>query len=172
MIENDPLASAVAVPREVSPLNSSTALPTSAVPSIVGVVSLVAVVVDVITGASGAVVSISIVISEDAADSFPAASVALTVKLWLPSLNSKNETTTKLPSASAVAVPRDSSPLNSSTVLPASAVPAISGVGSFVHAVVVDIPGASGSAVSIVNASAVEADEVLPDKSVALTMRL
>ena len=45
MIENDPLASAVAVPREVSPLNSSTVLPASAVPSIVGVISFVAVVV-------------------------------------------------------------------------------------------------------------------------------
>ena len=33
MIENDPLASAVAVPREVSTLNSSTALPASAVPA-------------------------------------------------------------------------------------------------------------------------------------------
>ena len=41
MIENDPLASAVAVPREVSPLNSSTVLPASAVPSITGVLSFV-----------------------------------------------------------------------------------------------------------------------------------
>ena len=50
MIENDPSDSAVAVPREVSPLNSSTVLPASAVPSIVGVKSLVSVVVVVING--------------------------------------------------------------------------------------------------------------------------
>ena len=50
---------------------------------------------------------------------------------------------------SAIAVPREVSPLNKVTVLPASAVPAISGVGSFVNAVVVVIAGASGSAVSI-----------------------
>ena len=73
---------------------------------------------------------------------------------------------------SAIAVPREVSPLNKVTVLPASAVPAISGVGSFVNAVVVVIAGASGSAVSIVNASAVEADEVFPAASVALTVRV
>ena len=125
MIENAPSDPVVAVPREVSPLNSSTVLPASAVPSIVGVVSFVADVVVVIVGASGAVVSTSIVISEDAADSFPAASVAVTVKTLSPSdVASVNE---KLPSESAVVVPREVSPLNSSTVLSASAVPSIVG---------------------------------------------
>ena len=73
---------------------------------------------------------------------------------------------------SAIAVPREVSPLNSSTVLPASAVPAISGVGSFVNAVVVVISGASGSAVSIVKASVVEAADSFPAASVAVTVRL
>ena len=55
-----PSESAVSVPREVSPLNSSTVLPASAVPSIVGVKSLVSVVVVVIDGWIGTVVSTSI----------------------------------------------------------------------------------------------------------------
>ena len=73
---------------------------------------------------------------------------------------------------SAVAVPREVSPLNNVTVLPISAVPCIKGVLSFVKSVVVVITGASGAAVSIVNASAVEADEVFPAASVAVTVRL
>ena len=60
MIENDPLASAVAVPREVSPLNSSTVLPASAVPSITGVLLFVNSVVVDIDGVLGAVASIVI----------------------------------------------------------------------------------------------------------------
>ena len=81
MIEKFPPESAVAVPREVSPLNSSTVLPTSAVPSIVGVVRFVVVVVVVIVGASGAVVSIIIGSPVDGKEVFPAASVAVTVRL-------------------------------------------------------------------------------------------
>ena len=81
MIENNPSDPAVAVPRDSLPLNSSTILPASAVPSIVGVVRFVVVVVVVIVGIFGNVVSISIDISEDSADSLPAASVALKVIL-------------------------------------------------------------------------------------------
>ncbi len=57
MIENDPLASAVVVPRESSPLNSSTILPASAVPCIVGVLIFVNDVVVEIDGVLGGVVS-------------------------------------------------------------------------------------------------------------------
>ena len=78
----------------------------------------------------------------------------------------------KAPSDPAVAVPREVSPLNSSTVLPASAVPSITGVLSLVNSVVVDITGASGAVVSIFNSSAVDADEVFPAVSVAVTVRL
>ena len=56
-------------------------LPASAVPSIVGVVSLVNAVVVVITGAAGAVASISIGNPTDSTDVFPAKSVALTVSV-------------------------------------------------------------------------------------------
>ena len=76
----------------------------------------------------------------------------------------------KLPSESAVAVPRDSFPLNSSTVLPASAVPSIVGVFMLVTNESVVITGASGAVVSIVKASSVEADDVFPAASVALTV--
>ena len=81
MIENDPSDPAVTVPREVSPLNSSTVLPASAVPSIVGVGLFVKSVAVVIDGVLGAVVSIVIANSLEAVDSFPAASVALTVSV-------------------------------------------------------------------------------------------
>ena len=53
MIENVPLSAAITVPRESLPLNSSTVLPASAVPSIVGVLILVNEVDVVITGVAG-----------------------------------------------------------------------------------------------------------------------
>ena len=98
-------------------------LPTSAVPSIVGVGLFVSEVVVVIDGVLGAVVSISIIISEDAADSFPAASVAVTVKTLSPS--DKVSVNENLPSLSAISVPREVSSLNKVTVVPATAVPSI-----------------------------------------------
>ena len=61
--------------------NKLTVLPGSAVPVIVGVVILVNEVVVVITGASGAVVSIVIGSSADGTEVFPAASVAVTVNV-------------------------------------------------------------------------------------------
>ena len=76
----------------------------------------------------------------------------------------------KLPSASAISVPREVSPLNKVTVLPASAVPSIVGVGSFVNAVVVVITGGSGAVASIVIDSSVDGREVFPTASVALTV--
>ena len=81
MIEKAPSDPAVAVPREVSPLNSSTILPASAVPCIVGVGLFVNSVVVVIDGVLGAVVSIVIAHSSEGADSFPNASVAVTVSV-------------------------------------------------------------------------------------------
>ena len=55
-------------------------LPASAVPSIVGVASLVNDVVVVIAGCAGVVVSTVRFNALDAAEMFPAASVAVTVK--------------------------------------------------------------------------------------------
>ena len=56
-MENAPLLSAVAVPKEEEPLNNVTVEPASAVPEIVGVESLAAEDVDKDVGASGAVES-------------------------------------------------------------------------------------------------------------------
>ena len=62
-----PAASAVSVPREVLPLNKVTVVPTSAVPSIVGVLTLVKAVVVDIDGVLGAVVSIVMFIASEIA---------------------------------------------------------------------------------------------------------
>ena len=56
-------------------------LPNSAVPSIVGVELFVSDVVVVIDGVLGAVVSIVIANSSEASDSFPNASVAVTLSV-------------------------------------------------------------------------------------------
>ena len=77
-MENAPLLSAVAVPKEEEPLNNVTVEPASAVPVIVGVESFVKGE-ETINGASGAVVSTVIDKAEDAEDVFPAESVAVAV---------------------------------------------------------------------------------------------
>ena len=72
--------SAVAVTPVVSPsTNKVSVLPASAIPSIAGVESFVSAVVVVIIGLAGAVVSTVIFNALDAAEIFPAASVAVTV---------------------------------------------------------------------------------------------
>ena len=77
-MENAPLLSAVAVPKEEEPLNNVTVEPASAVPEIVGVESLVKDE-ETINGASGAVVSTVIDKAEEAEDVLPAESVAVAV---------------------------------------------------------------------------------------------
>ena len=72
---------------------------------------------------------------------------------------------------SAVVDPNSVDPLNSFTVLPASAVPLIVGVVSFVVAPDVDIDGLPGAAVSIVNVTGSDAGDVFPAASVALTVK-
>ena len=80
-MENAPLLSAVAVPKEEDPLNRVTVEPASAVPVIVGVESFVkGEDVDKDVGASGAVVSTVIDKAEEEGDILPAASVAVAVK--------------------------------------------------------------------------------------------
>ena len=62
-------------------MNSSTVLPASAVPLIVGELILVNEVDDVISGAAGAVVSTVIFSPADGTEVFPASSVAVTVNV-------------------------------------------------------------------------------------------
>ena len=77
-MENAPLLSAVAVPKEEDPLNNVTVEPASAVPVIGGVESFVKDE-ETINGASGAVASTVIDKAEDAEEVLPAASVAVAV---------------------------------------------------------------------------------------------
>ena len=77
-MENAPLLSAVAVPKEEDPLNNVTLEPASAVPVIVGVESFVKDE-ETINGASGEVASTVIDKAEDAEEVLPAASVAVAV---------------------------------------------------------------------------------------------
>ena len=79
MMENAPLLSAVAVPKEEDPLNNVTLEPASAVPVIVGVESFAEEDVDKDVGVSGAVASTVIDKAEDAEEVLPAASVAVAV---------------------------------------------------------------------------------------------
>ena len=77
-MENAPLLSAVAVPKEEEPLNNVTVEPASAVPVIVGLESLVKGE-ETINGTSGAVASIVIDKAEEAEEVLPAESVAVAV---------------------------------------------------------------------------------------------
>ena len=78
-MENAPLLSAVAVPKEEEPLKRVTVEFASAVPEIVGVESLVDEDVDKDVGASGAVASIVMERAEEAEEVLPAESVAFAV---------------------------------------------------------------------------------------------
>ena len=60
---------------------------------------------------------------------------------------------------------------NKVTVLPASAVPLIVGVVSFVVAPDVDIDGLPGAVVSIVNETGSDAVDIFPAASVAVTVK-
>ena len=74
------------------------------------------------------------------------------------------------PSA-VVVIPVVEPSTNKVTVLPASAVPLIVGVVSFVVVADVDIVGLPGAVVSIVNETASDAVDVFPAVSVALTVK-
>ena len=75
------------------------------------------------------------------------------------------------PLLSAVVVPKEEEPLNNVTVEPASAVPVIMGVESFVKGEDVDKDvGASGAVASIVIDKEEEEEEVLPAESVAFAV--
>ena len=130
-----PELSAVTVPSEVVPLNSSTRALASAVPVIVSpevwLVTLSLLLEPVSSaearsrpvGAAGAVVSTVIDSGEDAPPTLPAASVAFAVIALMPAASATSRL--KFPELSAVTVPSEVVPLNSSTRALASAVPVI-----------------------------------------------
>ena len=74
------------------------------------------------------------------------------------------------PLLSAVAVPKEEDPLNNVTLEPASAVPVIVGVESFVKEEEIIVGAASGAVASIVMERAEEAEEVLSAESVAVAV--
>ena len=171
VMENAPLLSAVPEPKRVVPLYSFTVLPASALPVIIGVASFV--VVDTVVselGALGAVVSIVIDNDEDEVDILPRESVAVAVNEYVPSLR-VDDVMENAPLLSAVPEPKRVVPLYSFTVLPASALPVIIGVASFVVVdTVVSELGALGAVVSIVMDKADDSDDVLPAVSVAVAV--
>jgi len=190
VIDQEPEASAVAEPSTVDPSNSVTVLPTSAVPVIVGVVTLVTrSVFDDPLSEAGAKVSVGTTGAEVsivsarllAEETLPAASLALALRLWLPSVRT-GLVIDQAPEASAIAEPSTVEPSYSVTVELASAVPFSVGVVSFVIRSVCDKPlseidvrarvGATGAVVSMATVSALETAETFPAASVALALRL
>ena len=143
---------------------------------IVGVVSFVSEeVVAREAGASGAVVSIVMLIDEDTEEILPAESVAVAVREYTPSARAAEGVTEKSPSLSVVAVPITSLPLKSLIVELASAVPVIVGVVLFVIEEEVDKEvgaiGAVESEVSIVMEIDEDLDDIFPAESVAVNFK-
>ena len=191
-----PEPSAVAVPRLVAPAKISTVLLASAVPSKLGVLSLVTSSVEDdplsdeakrsgVDGADGVPVSIVMLKPLLAALVLPAASVAFAVMLKVPSARDDAPGVVKLqsPEPLAVVVPRLVAPAKISTVLFASAVPSKLGVLSLVSLSVEDEPlseeanrsgveGALGLLVSIVILKPELAELVFPALSVAVIVIL
>ena len=136
-----------------------------------------------VDGAEGTEESMVNVRAPDAADSFPAASVAFAVMARLPFESALLELTVKLqfPLLSAVVEPKELLPAKSSTVLLASAAPVKVGVVSLVKLSLFDVPkselearsgtdGAAGAAVSMLIVRAEDAFETFPAASVALAV--
>ena len=132
----------------------------SAVPEIVGVLSFVTSpsTGELITGALGTEVSTVISVTAEGMLVFPAASLAVAVRLCDPSDNAELGVNVQTPEPSAVTVPIRVTPSYIRTVLFASDAPVISGVLSFVtdSSAGVLIVGAAGAVVSIVTNTASE----------------
>ena len=77
----------------------------------------------------------------------------------------------KLPSLSAVAVPKTIVPLKRVTVEPGSAVPVIVGVESFVLEILAKEVGATGAVVSMAMEIGEDIEEVLPEASTDVVVR-
>jgi len=189
-----PVPSAVVVPKLVlPPRNNSTVLLASAVPVNVGVLTLVRLSVleeplslaasrSGVDGAAGAVASIVMLRAPEAAEAFPAASVAVAVMEWTPAVRLMS--LVHEPVTLAMVVPLEVAPSKSSTVLLASAVPEIVRADVFLvmlseletpvsSAAAKSSPvGGVGASVSIVTRKFAEAPLVLPAASVAVAVKV
>ena len=131
-------------------------------------------------GNPGAVVSIVMVNGADIDDTLPAVSVAFAVREWAP-VDRLGLVSVQFPNASAVVVPSKAAPSYTATVALASAVPASTGVTLLVMLSDDELPvslvevrsgalGAMGEAVSTVMLSVEDEPDVLPARSVAVTV--
>ena len=165
--------------------------PTGPLPLRMGVVTLVmwsprtplslAVASTGAEGAVGAVASIVRARAPEAAETLPAASVKVAVRLFDPD-GSVLLVTDQVPLAATVAVPTTLVPSSRVTVSPAIPVPVMTGLVSLVMsspctpvslaAESAGVAGAAGAAVSMASASAGEAGELLPAGSVCTVVRL
>ena len=165
-----PVEEATAVPSTVDLSYTLTVLRASAVPAMTGLVLLVVLFAVVKTGLSGAVVSTVNVIAFDAADTLPAASLAVAVITWAAAERSFDGVKVQAPVEDVTAVPSVVVPSRIVTVLSASAVPAITGFVLLVAALTVVSIGLSGAVRSIVSVMAVEAPDTFPAISVAVAV--
>ena len=125
------------------------------------------------TGAAGGIVSTVTSIADDAGPGLPAVSVALAVKLYVPSDSADDNVSDQAPVLSAVVVPRSVEPSNTWTVASFSAVPVIVVISVLrVPASGSVMTGAAGGIVSTVTSIADDAGPGLPAVSVALAVKL
>jgi hypothetical protein len=171
-----PLAFATAVQIVVGPSFTVTVLLGSAVPLIVGVVSLTTLpgAGEVIAGAAGAVLS-TVMGRVLGAPVLPAGSVAVAFSVCGPSLSAKGGVQLQLPLASTTAVQITGPPAPSVTltVLLGSPVPLMVGVVSLTTALAAGetIAGGTGAVLSIV-IGVLAAGPVLPVGSVAVVLKV
>ena len=189
----------MATPSSVEPLKTRTVLPGSAVSDRMGIVSLVTAPLEsvalttgltsseaeLMTGAFGTEVS---TVSKKVAEGplvFPAASVAVAVRLCAPDESGDAGVNVNVPAGPSTALPRDVEPSNNVTVAPGSAVKTSVGRASLVDAPLERAPvtgptsslvltqtGAAGAVESTVKGNAVDGPLVLPAMSVAVAVRL
>jgi hypothetical protein len=169
-----PPAATTAVHRVAAPSVTVTVSPTTPVPVIVGVLSLVLEPATgaVMTGAPGIAVITVNVTGADTGDVLPAGSVCVAVIVCAPSLNGADGVQDHEPSAATVAVHSVVPPSTTVTVAPGSPVPLMVGVLSFVAEPPAGpvITGAAGADVSTVNVTGAEAGDGLPAGSTCVAV--
>ena len=165
---NTPFVSARAAPSTMPLSEMVTVEPTSAVPVMVGVASLVRPGAVVRVGASGAMLSMVRATATEAGDTLPTRSCAVAVRTLLPAVSGMVGVKLKPPFMPATAVPITIPLSKMVKVAPASAVPVMVGVVSFVGPANAVMLGARGPTVSTSTVTGA-AGEGRPPKLVAVT---
>ena len=122
------------------------------------------------TGLSGAVASTVRVISVEAPETFPAASVAVAVTEWTPSASAVDGVKVHAPVVKAFVIPMLVAPSKIVTVLLASAVPAIMGLPWLMEPRRLFRTGLPGGVKSTVKMIGFDASEVFPASSFAFAV--